>query len=188
MDATLTLAIEQDSTNFGMEAQILRAWILGDKGAPNRSAKLMQDSIREFCSRGATGVSPYYMSLLAEAQANANALDDALATIEAAQERGRLAGNRWCEPDLHRIRGEILSRMGYGNEAERSFIAALSRARATEARGWELRAATSLARLWSGQGRRVEAKQLLCPIHSGFSEGQDLPDLRDAEALLAELA
>ena len=187
VDATLTLAAEQDSTNFGIEAQLLRAWILGEKGAPDHAARLMQESIREFCSRGATGVSPYYMSLLAEAQAKANALDDALVTVESAQERGRLAGNRWCEPELHRIRGEIMCGKGCENEAERSLKAALSRAHAIEARGWELRVATSLARLWSRQGRRAEAKQLLCPIHGGFTQGHHLPDLRDAQALLAEL-
>ena len=66
--------------------------------------------------------------------------------------------------------------------------AALDLARATSARGWELRLATSLARLWAGQGRVDEARRLLAPVYDAFTEGFDLPDLRDARALLAELA
>jgi predicted ATPase len=72
-------------------------------------------------------------------------------------------------------------------EVETCFVRALTVAREQDARLWELRAATSLARLWRDQGRRAEAHDLLAPIHDWFTEGFDTPDLQDAKALLDEL-
>jgi len=65
---------------------------------------------------------------------------------------------------------------------------ALSIAHEQQAHGWSLRAATSLARLWAEQGRRAEAHELLAPVYDWFSEGLDTADLKDAKALLEELA
>ncbi len=73
-------------------------------------------------------------------------------------------------------------------KAERHFARALEIARAQQARSWELRAATSLARLWRDRGRRAEAHDLLAPVYGWFTEGFDALDLKEAEALLEELA
>jgi predicted ATPase len=126
--------------------------------------------------------------LLARAQARAGALDDALATLDRVLEHVRVARDPWYEPDLLRIRGELLLEKGKFEAAERSFSAALGQARATAARVWELRAATSLARLWRDQGRRAEAHDLLAPVYGWFTEGFDTADLKDARALLDELS
>jgi predicted ATPase len=126
--------------------------------------------------------------LLARAQARAGALDDALATLDRVLEHVRVARDPWYEPDLLRIRGELLLEKGKFEAAERSFSAALGQARATAARAWELRAATSLARLWRDQGRRAEAHDLLAPVYGWFTEGFDTADLKDARALLDELS
>ena len=72
-------------------------------------------------------------------------------------------------------------------EAEGCFHRAIEIARSQKARSWELRAATSLARLWRDQGRRNEARSLLAPIYGWFTEGFDTADLKDAKALLDEL-
>jgi predicted ATPase len=72
-------------------------------------------------------------------------------------------------------------------EAEACFHRAIEVARDQEAKTWELRAARDLARLWAGQGRRAEARDLLAPVHAWFTEGFDLPDLIEAKALLDEL-
>ena len=72
-------------------------------------------------------------------------------------------------------------------EAEGFFRQALEIARGQEAKGWELRAATSLARLWKRQGKQAEARALLQPVYDWFTEGFDTQDLKDAKALLAEL-
>jgi predicted ATPase len=74
------------------------------------------------------------------------------------------------------------------DNAERSFRVALSIAREQGTKGFELRAATSLARLWSNQRRQTEARELLAPAYGWFTEGFDTADLKDAKALLAELA
>jgi predicted ATPase len=74
------------------------------------------------------------------------------------------------------------------HEAETCFRQALAVAREQDARMWELRAATSLARLWRNQDKWAEARDLLAPIYGWFREGFDMPDLREAKALLQELA
>ena len=91
------------------------------------------------------------------------------------------------DAELHRLRGELL-RQSANNEIDASFQLALATARKQGSRGYELRAATSLARLWGEQGRRPEARDLLAPIYGWFTEGFDTPVLQDAKALLDELA
>jgi predicted ATPase len=77
--------------------------------------------------------------------------------------------------------------MAEPGEAEACFQQALAVARRQHATSWELRAATSLSRLWQQQGKRAEARELLAPIYSWFTEGFDTADLQEAKALLAEL-
>jgi predicted ATPase len=108
--------------------------------------------------------------------------DDALARVTR-------TGERWFEAELHRGRGDALLRLPEcaTAEAEACFRKALAIAQEQEAKLWELRAATSLARLWRDQGRRVEARDLLAPVYDWFTEGFDTADLKDAKALLDEL-
>ena len=94
--------------------------------------------------------------------------------------------------EIHRLRGELLLQAAPGDSdaadrAEACFQQALAVAREQQAKSLELRAATSLARLWQTQGRRAEAHDLLAPIYGWFTEGFDTPDLQDAKALLAAL-
>ena len=85
--------------------------------------------------------------------------------------------------------GDLLLRRNPGapNQAEVSYRRAIERARSQEAKSWELRAATSLARLWRDQGKRTEARGLLAPVYNWFTEGFDTADLKEAKALLDEL-
>jgi predicted ATPase len=100
------------------------------------------------------------------------------------------SGERWCEAEVHRTAGEIalMPPALDTTKAQTYFERALEIAREQQARSWELRAATSLARLWRDQGRRADANDLLAPIYCGFTEGLDTFDLMEAEALLHELA
>jgi predicted ATPase len=82
----------------------------------------------------------------------------------------------------------LLQAMGGSGEAEACFHQALDVARRQQAKSWELRAATNLARLWQQQGKRAEAHELLAPIYGWFTEGFDTTDLRDAQMLLNTLA
>jgi predicted ATPase len=90
--------------------------------------------------------------------------------------------------DVHRIAGEIALLERDATKAEACFERALAVARGQQAKSWELRAATSMARLWREQGRRDEARVLLAPIYGWFTEGFDTFDLKQAKALLDELA
>ena len=99
-------------------------------------------------------------------------------------------GARHDEPELYRIKGELLLRQAVPDElqAEACFQQALAVARRRQAKSWELRAAISLGRLWQRQGQRVEALELLALIYGWFTEGFDTADLREAKALLEELS
>jgi predicted ATPase len=94
------------------------------------------------------------------------------------------------DAEIHRLRGELSGRLPYPDpaKAEDSFRTALAIAREQGTLGYELRAATSLARLWREQGRRADALDLLAPLYDSFTEGFDTQDLKEAKALLEELA
>jgi len=89
---------------------------------------------------------------------------------------------------LHRVPGDLLNPAGDRSAAERHYRQAIIVAERQSAKLFQLRASTSLARLWCEQGKRTEARDLLVPIYNWFTEGFDTPDLKDAKALLDELA
>ena len=99
-------------------------------------------------------------------------------------------GERWYEAEVLRVAGEIalMSPERDTAKAEMFFDSALAVARQQQARSWELRAATSLARLWQKQGKRAEAHNLLSNVYNWFTEGFDTKDLQEAKALLKELS
>jgi predicted ATPase len=94
----------------------------------------------------------------------------------------------WTDSEMHRLRGTILLSMHEHTAAENSYRRALEVAQRQSARFWELRAALDLARLWRDQGKRTEARDLLSPIYGWFTEGFDARDLKEAKALLVDLA
>ncbi len=96
---------------------------------------------------------------------------------------------KWGEAEIHRTAGEIalMSPEPDAAKAQAHFERAIAIARAQQAKSWELRAATSLARLWRDHGKRQQARDLLAPIYYWFTEGFDTPDLKEAKALLDEL-
>ena len=130
---------------------------------------------------------PFDLALLAEALAFAGKIQEGLATLDNAL---AASGVRGWDAEIHRLRGELAGRLPYPDpaKAEDSFRAALAIAREQGTRGYELRAATSLARLWREQGGRTEARDLLAPLYVSLTEGFDTPDLKEAKALLEELA
>ena len=108
-------------------------------------------------------------------------LDEALQVVER-------TGERWFAAELNRLKGQLLLRQGHPEAAEDLYRKALGIAREQEAKLWELRAVTSLARLRRDQSRRAEARDLLAPVYGWFTEGFGTPDLKDAKGLLDELA
>ena len=104
-----------------------------------------------------------------------------------AGDAGRTGQRRW-EAELHRLEGIALFGLNRLEEGQVALEEALRIARRQQAKAYELRAATSLARLWGEQGRRAEARDLLAPVYGWFTEGFDTADLKEAKALLDELA
>jgi predicted ATPase len=96
-------------------------------------------------------------------------------------------GHRQWEAELHRLEGVALLGLNRLEEGQIALEEARRIARRQQAKAYELRAATSLARLWGEQGRRAEARALLTPVYGWFTEGFDTADLRDAKVLLDEL-
>ncbi len=126
--------------------------------------------------------------ILAEACSQAGRLADALAAVDEALILAVNAGAPYYQAEIWRLRGDVLLRQGSAPEAEDCFLRALEIARRLSARGWELRASTSLARLWRQQGKPEQARTLLQGVYGWFTEGFDTPDLQDARALLDALA
>jgi predicted ATPase len=126
----------------------------------------------------------------AEALALAGKTEGGLAALDDALAQAAVSGARGWDAEIHRLRGELSARLPYPDpaKAEESFRTALAIAREQGTRGYELRAAMSLARLWREQGRRREALDPLAPLYGWFTEGFDTADLKDAKALLDELA
>src|SRR5262249_19234593 len=107
-----------------------------------------------------------------------------LATVNKTEER-------WYDAELYRLKGELMLQAEYhdvGTEAEQCFQQALAIACSQSAKSWELRASTSLARLWQQQGKKEEARQMLAEIYGWFTEGFDTKDLQEAKVLLQELS
>jgi len=132
---------------------------------------------------------PFSNMLLGQALIGLGRFDEAAGVLHEAVELIERTGHRTHESEVRCALGDLLRRQPVPKleAAEASFRKALDVARAREARGSELRAATSLARLWQSQGKRKEAHNLLAPIYNWFTEGFDTKDLKEAKALLAQL-
>jgi predicted ATPase len=132
---------------------------------------------------------PHFLALLAEAYGTIGESEAGLTALAEALTLVDKTGEGWYEPEVYRLKGELLLQQSSGNstEAETCFYHAISIAQNQQAKSWELRAATSLARLWQQQGKRQEAYDLLAPLYSWFTEGFDTADLTDAKVLLDEL-
>ena len=141
-------------------------------------------------SRGRRGTSrPYQLGLLAEAYGNTGQTGEGLTVLGEALTLVDETGACVWEAELHRLKGALLLPQSSGNaaEAETCFHQAITIAQSQQGKSLELRAATSLARLWQSQGKRQDAHNLLAPVYGWFTEGFDMADLQEAKSLLEEL-
>jgi DNA-binding SARP family transcriptional activator/predicted ATPase len=148
----------------------------------------LREGIADFRAEGKRTMLPTALGFLAKALAQAGKSADALVTLADGLAMAEDTEERHWEPELRRLRGELLLNQDDKAGAEASFQAAIEVARQQEARSWELRATTSLARLWQAQGRSDDARQVLAEVYAWFTEGFDTPDLLAAQALLEKLA
>jgi predicted ATPase len=155
-------------------------------GETSKALETIASGIAAWRATGSTVWRPLHLLGLARAYAQLGQLDEAWRAIGEAMTTAATTKERWCEAELHRTAGEI-ALMSPGPDmakAQAYFDRALALARALQAKSWELRAATTLARLWRDQGKRDAARGLLAPIYGWFTEGFDTLDLKEAKALL----
>jgi predicted ATPase len=188
--AAISLATAQGFPLWQAAGAILYGWEQTQQGHAQEGIERLRQGLRAWRATGAEFARPYWLALLADAygiigrpEAGLPALAEALTLVDT-------TGERWYDPELYRLKGELLLSWSSDNatEAETCFHQAISIAQNQSAKSWELRAATSLARLWQSQGKRDEARELLEPVYSWFTEGFDTADLKDAKVLLDELA
>jgi predicted ATPase len=150
----------------------------------------LKTGIAAWTASGGKFRGPTWQAFLAEAMAVTGDLDSALDLID--EQIAQIERPGWEErlvyAEILRLKGWMLSLKGDLEGAEGNFLASLDWARRQQAKMWELRTSTSLARLWQNQGKRQDAYELLAPVYDWFTEGFDTKDLQDAKTLLNELA
>jgi predicted ATPase len=189
-DEIVTLADEKGTLFWKAFGMMNQGCVLGLTGKASHAVQIITAGITAWRSTGATLFLPLWLSYLARAYAELGQFDDAwrfigeaITAVETTKER------RW-EAEINRTAGEIALTSPERDtvKAQAYFERALAVARQQQAKSWELRAAMSLARLWRDQGKVKQARELLAPVYGWFTEGFDTRDLKEAKALLEQLA
>jgi predicted ATPase len=187
-DLLSAIGIDQGFPYWRATGLIYRGWALVAVGDFENGAALIQRGISACEATGAITWLPLFHGLQAQAEAARGQTDRAFTLLAEALQTAQRTGERWFAAELNRHKGQLLLRQGHSEVAEELYRKALSIARTQEAKLWELRAARDLARLWGEQGRRTEARDLVAPVYGWFTEGFDTADLKEAKALLDQLA
>ena len=185
----VVLAEEKGAPFRKAEGVLRRGYVLTLTGEATKAVEIVTSGIDLWRSAGSTIFTPEHEFMLAIAHTDLGQFDDAWRCIGEAMTAMQATNERWCEAEAHRVAGEIALKSPQRDvaKAQAYFEHSLTVARAQQAKSWELRAAMSMARLLSDQGKRQMARDLLAPIYDWFTEGFDTSDLRKAKALLGEL-
>jgi predicted ATPase len=185
-EALVALATEQNFPHFLAAAMAIRGWVLIEAGETETGFAQLRQGLPAWRATGAGLYEPYFLGLQAEAHGRSGAVEEGLALVAMALDRTEKTGERWFEADLHRMQGELMLRLPKPDlaTAEARLRQAVAIARQQGTRMWELRAATSLAQLWSEQGLIGEAYDLLAPVYRQFTNGSRTADLQSARAIL----
>jgi predicted ATPase len=187
-DQALALTTEYKAPYYRAWSAILVNYALACEQPDAPTVAHLRESIAAFKATGARVRLPYYLGLLARVCGRAGQAGEGLEAIDEGMAEARAHNERWWDAELHRLRGELLIEGGTGaHEAEAAYLRSIEIARAQQARALELRATTSLARLWRAQRRAADARRLLRELYAWFTEGFDTPDLQAARSLLAQL-
>jgi predicted ATPase len=186
----LMVADQKGAVLWKASSLIYQGCVCAASAKPADAVTLMTAGIASYRSTGATALLTVFLSYLGRAYADLGQFDEAWRCIDEASSIIKTAEEKIWEAEVNRISGEItmLSRPLDATKAEQHLTDALAVARRQQAKSWELRAAMSMARLWRDQGKVQQARELLAPIYGWFTEGFDTRDLKDAKALLEELA
>jgi len=189
-EAVITLSADFDIPLWRAWGMVPKGWALVEQREIEAGMDRISWGMDTAQTMGAELLHPYFLGLLAEAygktgkpQEGCIVLTKALALVAKSEER-------WFDAELHRLKGQLLLQQSPDNatEAESCFQQAISIAQHQSAKSWELRAATSLAKLWQSQGKRQAVYDLLISIYDWFTEGHDTADLIDAKLLLDKLS
>jgi predicted ATPase len=188
-EAAILLATEQGFPVWIAQGSILRGWALAQQGQAQAGIEQMHQGLQAYHATGVAIRRPHFLALLAEAHGAMGQPETGLTLLTEALALVDITSERWYEAELYRLKGEFLLQLSSDNqrEAETCFQQAITIAQNQQAKSWELRAATSLARLWQQQRKCQEAHDLLAPVYHWFTEGFDTADLIEAKALLYEL-
>jgi predicted ATPase len=186
-DEAVAHSIEHNFADYEVRARFIQGALLAQGGDPQQGIELMRDALAAADSNSAGNRRTLYLGLIAAAYGNLGQPELGLNLLDEAIQTAETIGERFFEAELHRLRGDILLALGREGEAEAELLRALTIARQQQARWWELRAATSLARHWHNQGKYMQAYSLLQPAYAWFTEGFDTPSLKSAKALLDQL-
>jgi predicted ATPase len=190
LDELIPMATEKNAAQWRGGGMMHRGAIQALTGKALDAITMIPSGIAAWQSSGSIAFVPWYTSHTARAHAELGQFGEAWRHIDEALKTIETTGETWCESDIHRTAGEIalLQPDPDLGKAEDHFARALAVARQQQAKSWELRTATSLARLWRDQGKRQQAHDLLAPVYGWFTEGFDTLDLKQAKMLLDELA
>jgi predicted ATPase len=193
--ATIALTAEHGFLFWRRDGKIWQGWALAMQGQSAEGIAQMQQELAARRSMGVRVWVPTCLGLLAEVYGGVGQAAKGSCLLAEAHREVAETHERFYAAELYRLQGELLlAQVGtkaQGTrcaEAEACFQQALAVASHQQAKALELRAAMSLARLWQRQGKRIEARQVLAPVYSWFTEGLDTADLQEARALLQELA
>ena len=186
--ALISLAQEQGFQYWLAGGSIYHGWALAQQGQGKEGIEQMHQGMMAWRAAGAELGRSAILTFLAEAYGTLEQPDAGLTVLAEALVHVEHTGERFYAAAIHRLKGALLLQQSSDNaaEAETCFQHAISIAQSQQAKSWELRAATNLAKLWQQQGKRQEAYELLAPVYDWFTEGFDTADLQDAKALLGE--
>jgi predicted ATPase len=188
-EALLTLAMAQGFPLYTGQGACWRGWALAQQGQGAAGLDQMRQGLAAIVATGHTLSRQIYLVPLAETAERAGQVEEGLRLGAKAITMLEASGRGDMLAEAYRVRGELLLRHTAPDtaQAEACLQQSLTIARRQQARSWELRAAMSLSRLWQEQGKQAEARQLLAPLYSWFTEGFDTADLQEAHVLLAAL-
>ncbi len=163
-------------------------WAIGQTDDVARGLRGLEDGLAMYNRLGIRTNLCLTICLLAETYFMAGQSEKGMEQANLAVKTSLEIGDRWCLPRIHTIRARLLQRLREVDAAEASLRTAVDIAAAQSAKGAQLHSANSLARLCRDQGKVQQARELLAPVYEWFTEGFDTRDLKEAKALLEELA
>jgi predicted ATPase/class 3 adenylate cyclase len=187
-DENLALSNEHGIEFFRAYALIHRGWCLATLGHADEGVPLQTTGLSALHDMGFMAMRPLNLTIIADACRRGREFERALGYVDQAQQMAIETQELMVQAETFRVRGDLLRCTGHSAAAEDSYGHALALAHEQGAKLWELRVATSLARIWRDQGKQNEARELLAPVYGWFTEGFDTRDLKEAKALLEELA